>query len=131
MRSCSRAGIAYCTIIFSPRHFPAQTSSSPALPISTDPSPAQQHSTVGLVPQKCSAQGAAELWTLTPQPQPIWRAQQVLRDREESQVPHQPQGWHQPWHEETEASISLCLLALSQRESYCLFLAAPLYQSLS
>lgn len=46
------------------------------------------------------------------------------------QPPHQPQGWGQSWHEETEDSISLCLLLFPQRDPYCPLLAAPLCPSL-
>ena len=60
-------------VLSSPRHFPAQPSPSLALPISPVHSPAQPRTAAQpwLALQQYLLQGAAELWALPPQPQPL------------------------------------------------------------
>ena len=70
---CTLTQLSSPWVFSSARHFPAQPSPSPALPSSpafcpAQPSPAAQSA---LAPPHCPPQGAAELWALPPQPQPL------------------------------------------------------------
>lgn len=59
-------------------------------------SPAQPSRTAqsGLAPQQCPAEGAAELWALTPQPQTLQRAQNLLGSEMVLSLPPSPTAGH-------------------------------------
>ena len=69
---CTLTQLSSPRVFSSPRHFPAQPSPSPDLPISLAFFPAQPSSAAqsALAPWQCPPHGAAELWALPPQPQP-------------------------------------------------------------